>query len=114
MSLLKPMSAAEIKEIDVERLKETIDDILSRSTENADGSIDVNGDVELSNYNLTDLPFKFNKVSGWFSCANNQLTSLEGAPKEVSGSFYCYNNKVKFTEAQVKAVCNVKGFIHTT
>ena len=61
-------------------------------TINPDGSIDVNENVDLSDYNLTKLPLKFNKVNGFFDCGGNELTSLEGSPKEVNGSFYCFNN----------------------
>ena len=87
------------------------------TTINKDGSIDVNGDVYLKKYILSDnkLPLKFNKVSGYFdcssnklttlenspkivgdffSCADNQLTSLEGGPKIVNGDFYCSNNNL--------------------
>ena len=63
-------------------------------TINSDGSIDVDGDVWLTYYNLTKLPLKFTKVSGDFRCNDNQLTSLEGSPKEVGGDFYCYNNQL--------------------
>ena len=48
--------------------------------------LDVTGDVDLSNINLSKLPFKFGKVSGGFYCSSNQLETLEGAPKEVGGS----------------------------
>jgi Leucine-rich repeat (LRR) protein len=62
-------------------------------TINSDGSIDVNGDVNLYNKGLTELPLVFNKVSGYFDCSNNQLTSLKGCPRWVGSSFYCtYNN----------------------
>ena len=58
-------------------------------TINNDGSIDVDGNVKLSRINLTNLPFKFGKISGNFYCSNNLLTSLEGAPTSVGGEFYC-------------------------
>ncbi len=61
---------------------------------NNDGSIDVDGNVNLNGYNLTKLPLKFNRVSGNFWCNDNQLTSLEGCPKEVSKTLYCYNNRL--------------------
>jgi hypothetical protein len=61
---------------------------------NPDGSIDVDGDVNLFNRNLTKLPLKFNKVSGYFSCNNNKLTSLDGCPKEVGGEFYYGGNPI--------------------
>ncbi len=67
-------------------------------TINSDGSIDVNGDVDLSDKNLTKIPFKFNKVSGDFYCHNNQLKSLYGCPIEVGGYFGCDNNKLTSLE----------------
>jgi hypothetical protein len=64
-------------------------------TKNPNGSYDVDGDVDLSDQKLTKLPYKFNKVSGYFDCRNNNnLTSLAGAPKEVGGNFYCYRNNL--------------------
>ena len=64
-------------------------------TINEDGTIDVDGDVNLYNKGLTELPLKFGKVSGNFSCPNNNLTSLEGSPSSVGGYFHCYNNQLK-------------------
>ena len=98
--------------IDIELLKKCVD---STYTINEDGSIDVDGDVDLYNRNLTKIPFKFRNVSGyfgcnnnqltsldgapntvgrWFDCTDNQLTSLEGAPSSVGGGFYCHNNQL--------------------
>ena len=102
--LLKPMTDIEIKEVDAERVKERVDEILSRSTKNADGSIDVDGDVFLSGLNLKRLPLKFNKVNGNFSSSHNQLTSLDGAPKEVGGNFWCINNQLTSLEGAPKEV----------
>jgi hypothetical protein len=81
---------------------------------NPDGTVDVNGDVNLSFKKLTHLPLKFGRVSGsfdcsknqlislegapsevyWFDCSGNQLTSLEGAPLKVSSDFYCFDNQL--------------------
>ncbi len=61
---------------------------------NPDGSIDVDGNVNLTMFKLRELPLKFNKVNGWFSCSNNLLTSLEGCPKEVGGDFFCSRNNL--------------------
>ena len=61
---------------------------------NPDGSIDVNGDVDLSKMNLTELPLRFNKISGRFWCNSNKLTTLKGSPKEVGIFFTCYDNKL--------------------
>lgn len=98
--------------------KKEIDNIcekynITNYTINDDGSIDVDGDVDLSNKGLTKLPLKFRKVTGgfnindncltsligspeyvgrWFNCIYNQLTSLFGAPKYVGNNFACDNN----------------------
>lgn len=61
-------------------------------TINSDGSIDVNGDVSLSNKNFLKLPIRFGKVTGYFRCSYNRLTSLEGCPYYVGGDFTCNNN----------------------
>ena len=67
-------------------------------TINPDGSIDVNGDVDLYNCNITELPLTFNKVGGSFDCSNNKLTSLKGSPKRVDRYFDCSNNKLTSLE----------------
>ena len=57
---------------------------------NPDGSIDVNGDVHLQFNTFSQLPLKFNKVSGYFDCSSCfVLSTLEGSPKYVGGSFHC-------------------------
>ena len=77
---------------------ESIHDICKRYniknyTINDDGSIDVNGRVNLYNKGLTELPLRFNKVTGSFDCSNNKLTSLKGCPRWVGGYFGCgYND----------------------
>ena len=64
------------------------------------------------NYNrLTSMEGCPQEVGGYFSCAHNQLTSLEGAPQKIGGDFHCRNNSARFTEEQVRAVCNVGGSI---
>ena len=81
---------------------------------NSDESIDVYGNVNLSNKGLTKIPLTFNKVTGDFDCKNNYITSLKGCPKKVEyldcsdnkltsleyspeyvdGSFYCSSNNL--------------------
>ena len=73
--------------------------------------ITVNGHFICSNNKLTSLNNSPKTVGGYFSCSNNNLTSLVGAPTSVGGAFNCGNNSVQFTEAQVRAVCDVKGKI---
>ena len=71
----------------------------------------VGGGFSCSNNSLTSLEGAPSSVGGSFYCSYNSLTSLKGAPSSVGGGFYCYNNKKKFTEAEVRAVCDVKGEI---
>jgi len=60
---------------------------------NDDLTVDVNGNVDLSDKRLTRIPITFGKVTGHFDCSVNNLKSLSGAPKEVGGNFSClYNN----------------------
>ncbi len=77
--------------IDLKLLKKCI---RGTYTINDDGSIDVDGSVNLSSKKLTKIPFKFRNVSGNFYCYNNQLTSLEGSPNNVGGDFYCSDNQL--------------------
>ncbi|MCK9477048.1 MAG: hypothetical protein M0R46_14070 [Candidatus Muirbacterium halophilum] len=57
---------------------------------NEDGSIDVDGDVDLYNKKLKALPLKFRNVIGNFYCSYSQLISLEGSPQSVGKNFSCY------------------------
>lgn len=65
---------------------------------NDDGTVDVDGSVLLSSHELTKLPLRFRKVSGYFDCSYNKLTSLEGAPEYVGFYFDCSNNKLTTLE----------------
>jgi hypothetical protein len=71
---------------------------ITNYTINDDGSIDVNGDVDLYDENLTKLPLNFNRVDGWFDCNDNQLTSLKSSPKWVGGGFWCNYNRLSSLE----------------
>jgi hypothetical protein len=73
-------------------------------TINGDGTIDVDGDVVMSEYKLTKLPIKFGKVSGNFYCSDNKLTSLSGAPLEVGGGFSCSRNQLTSLEGSPSEV----------
>jgi hypothetical protein len=61
-------------------------------TINNDLSVDVRGDVDLYEKNLTELPLQFNKVSGNFYCSKNNLTTLKGCPSYVRRDFMCGSN----------------------
>ncbi len=67
-------------------------------TINDDGSIDVDGNVDLSNRDLTELPLTFGRVTSHFNCSYNKLTTLKGSPKYVGYNFYCDNNELTSLE----------------
>jgi hypothetical protein len=75
-------------------------------TLNEDGSIDVDGDINLnlSLKILNKLPLKFRNVSGNFNCSFNDLISLEGCTKSVGGHFYCSYNNLTSLEGGPKSV----------
>ena len=58
--------------------------------------VDVDGDVDLGNKNLSDadIKFKFRNVTGNFNCSGCNLTSLDFAPDFVGGDFDCSNNNL--------------------
>jgi hypothetical protein len=64
-------------------------------TINSDGSIDVEGDIDLQSRKLNKIPINFRNVSGNFYCHDNNLTSLEGSPEKVEGTFMCHRNQLK-------------------
>ena len=104
-------------------------------TINSQGEIDVNGDVSFTGCNIKELPYKFGRVTGYFSLTSNpnltslkncpdcvdkwfacdeceKLESIGGCPKEVGQSFYCNDCKRKFTKEEVRSLCKVKGSIY--
>jgi hypothetical protein len=89
--------------------KEDIDSICERYgienyTINEDGTIDVDGCINLTHKGLTELPLKFRNVTGYFWCSANELSSLEGCPESVGGYFSCSRNKLKTLEGCPKSV----------
>ena len=79
------------------------------SLENCPSSVDET--FGCGNNNLTSLEGSPSSVGGSFICGGNNLTSLEGAPKYVGEDFMCRFNPGKFTEKDIRAVCDVKGKI---
>ena len=71
----------------------------------------INGNFACNGNELTSLAGAPETVDKTFSCMYNKLTSLQGAPKTVGGDFWCSDNPGKFTKAQVRTVCNVKGVV---
>jgi hypothetical protein len=69
-----------------------------------DGLVNVDGNVNLYNKGLTEIPLRFGRVSGDFDCSCNKLTTLKGSPLYVSGHFYCgWNNltNLKYSPMEV-------------
>lgn len=67
---------------------------ISHYSINQDGSIDVDGNVNLRSSALTILPLRFGRVMGHFNVQNNFLSTLEGSPVAVGGSFNCFGNQL--------------------
>jgi hypothetical protein len=85
------------------------EDILNKVVEGtytiqSDGTVDVNGDVNMYNMKLTEIPVKFGKVTGYFDCSRNQLTSLYGAPQSVGRDFFCVDNKLTSLKGAPRSV----------
>jgi hypothetical protein len=79
-------------------------------TINEDGSIDVEGNVELASKRLEKIPLNFRHVSGSFYCeSNRELSSLEGCPETVGGNFHCFYTNIKTLEGGPKTVGDYYG-----
>ena len=100
-----------------------------------DGKVDVSGTVNIRNFNGTELPFKFGKVSEWFDCSKalnlttlkgtpdevgenfncsylKNLKSLEDGPKKVNGWYKCHDCGVDFSNEDLRKSCDVKGTMY--
>ena len=61
---------------------------------NSEGKVDVEGNVDILNLDITEIPVKFGKVTGYFWCPDNKLTTLEGCPDVIGWTFMCYGNNL--------------------
>src|SRR5690348_7752464 len=68
---------------------------LSNYKINSDGTVDVHGDVDLSNKNLEWLPINFNIVVGNFNVSYNKLYDFHNFPKEVKGDLSVFENNFR-------------------
>ncbi len=50
---------------------------------NSNGEVDVDGNVDMKNKKLTEIPVKFGRVSGWIDCRFNYLTTLKNLPNYI-------------------------------
>jgi hypothetical protein len=62
---------------------------------NSDLTVDVNGDVNLGNNKLHEIPIQFGIVNGNFSIWHNKLISLKGCPHKVTENFDCTHNQLE-------------------
>ncbi len=56
--------------------------------------VNIQGDLDLSNYKFKEFPIQFNHIEGDFIVAGVGLEKLTGSPKVVTGSFDCSRNKI--------------------
>jgi len=67
---------------------------ISNYTVNADLSVDVKGDVDISGKSLQKIPIKFRQVTGNFDCSMNKLNNLTNTPNQIGGFFDCCSNQI--------------------
>jgi len=77
---------------------------IEKYTINDTGTVTVDGSVDISDNQLTEIPVQFRIVYGNFSCGNNGLKSLEGSPREVGGDFCCNSNSLESLEGSPQEI----------
>ena len=105
-NIYTPATPEERKERRSEFALKYIEDLIQsgKARRNSDGTVDVEGDVDLIKMNLTELPVRFGRVSGDFDCSGNNLKSLEWCPEYVGGYFWCSSNKLESLEGSPEYV----------
>jgi hypothetical protein len=73
----------------------------------SDGTVDVRGNVDMTECDFNKIPLQFGIVDGYFECSGNRLTTLEGCPEKVTSGFYCNNNKLTSLKYSPKEVGGV-------
>ena len=63
-------------------------------TINENGTVDVNGSVNLGRCDLHYIPVQFGTVNGDFNICHNRLTNLIGSPYRVNGNMICHKNSL--------------------
>lgn len=86
------MRLHEITKIDKNEIEKVLKKYnIKNYTIHDDGTVDVEGDVNLSNRRITRFPVNFGKVTGEFNCFSCMaLETLQGAPKSVGEDFNCH------------------------
>jgi len=103
-----------IKYVDTKiEIKEWLDKMnIENYVINDDLTVDVNGNVNLNNKNLSNIPVLFGRVKGNFRCAGNKLTSLEFVPKECK-NFDCIDNILTYKYLNTFNFSFVKNYLCT-
>ncbi len=60
----------------------------------SNGKVDVEGNVNMSGFGLTEIPVKFGEVSGCFDCSYNNLTTLKNCPDNIGEDFSIEGNNL--------------------
>jgi hypothetical protein len=71
---------------------------VENNTTRFDGIVDVDGGVDLRDFNGSAIPVQFGNVTGNFECPRLSLTSLKGCPQLVEGNFVCYSSSITSLE----------------
>lgn len=67
--------------------------VYGKITIDAQGAVSCTGDIQVQDQ-FSQLPVRFDRVQGSFSCIGVGLTTLEGVPRYIGGSFSCQRNKL--------------------
>jgi len=86
-----------------------LNEVVEGEWEVVGGEVVVTGNVDMSDKELTKIPYKFKYVSGYFDCSENKLTTLKNCPKEIGGQFKCSSNNLK----NVKYISKIKRYVES-
>jgi len=68
------------------------------------------GDLVIYETGLSSLVGAPTTINGDFAVIGNKITSLKGMPKKITGDFtLTRNGKTKFTEEEIREICNIGG-----
>jgi hypothetical protein len=69
-----------------------------------DGSVTVDGDLDLDNLGISEFPKGIISIKGYLGLSNNQLTSLEGLPQSIGGGLYLSHNQLTSLEGLPQSI----------
>lgn len=73
-----------------------------------DGKLHITQDVDVSNQNLEEFPFKIKFIDGSLNCSNNKIKSFKSFPDGVAKELNCSMNEIEsFEDYKVSAVSNL-------